>query len=498
MSVPTGLPEVIAQIVPLLPPDQSAWLVGGSVRDLLLGRSTLDFDFAIEGEAIDFAKHVANQLGGSYYDLDRERGIGRVLLESEGKEQLRLDFGRLRGNSIEEDLQARDFTVNALAINLHHPEERLDPTKGAKDLKDKILRACSSSSIEDDPVRALRAVRFAVDLTLHIEQDTLQQIKTAGPSLAESTPERIRDEIMHMLDATNPASSFRLLEHLGLLELIFPERFAYWKRNPKAFDHSMSVLDHLTSILRVLGSEAKPEAAAELVLAEISLRLGRFRSKLTDHLEERITYGRRVRQLLFIAALYHHPTNAQVGSTETSEPSRGENQRKKTTNIAQARARYLQLSNAEIARIGKIVGSFQLLPVVPDPPLSLSPLLIHRFYRRAGPAGVEATLVHLASFITVHSPSLPQEDWKRQVQFARSLFEAYFEAYEKFIAPEPLVNGDDLMTEFALSSGPLIGQLLEKLLEAQVLGEVTTREQGLRYAKDNLQVDNRSNLDDLN
>jgi len=139
MSSRKQLPESVSILIPLLVQDVPIWFVGGGVRDHLLSRKTYDLDFAVDGDAIAFARRVADQLGGYYYTLDEERGTGRVLHQDEEGQRLTLDFARIRGDDITADLTARDFTINAMAINLSDPDEWLDPTAGARDLKDKIL-----------------------------------------------------------------------------------------------------------------------------------------------------------------------------------------------------------------------------------------------------------------------------------------------------------------------------------------------------------------------
>ncbi|MDX1600324.1 MAG: hypothetical protein R3191_02290, partial [Anaerolineales bacterium] len=164
------LPEVVREAVASQAGARSVWLVGGAIRDQFLERTTEDFDFAVERDAIGLARSVADELGAYYFTLDAERDAGRVVPDGDGNGWRRLDFAGLRADSIEGDLRARDFTVNAMALRIADSEpELIDPTGGVRDVKDRRLRLCASDALERDPVRALRAVRLAADLEFQLD-----------------------------------------------------------------------------------------------------------------------------------------------------------------------------------------------------------------------------------------------------------------------------------------------------------------------------------------
>ena len=149
----TWIPEWLETVID----EPAVWLVGGAVRDPLLQRATYDYDFIVAGEARALARRVANSLGGDYFDLDAKRDIGRVIIK---RQQTYLaDFAALQNADILEDLRRRDFTINAIALRLGEYGSPLDPTGGLQDLKDHTLRACSNTAVEQDAIRALRAVR---------------------------------------------------------------------------------------------------------------------------------------------------------------------------------------------------------------------------------------------------------------------------------------------------------------------------------------------------
>ncbi len=217
------LPELLKTIQPYLPDGTAIWLVGGSVRDQLLGLDSHDLDLVVGGPARRVARAVANGLGADYYDLDRERDTGRLLLGGGPGFQVTLDFSRLDPGGIEQDLKQRDFTINALAIPLQTPESILDMTNGLRDLELGQVRACGPMSVQNDAVRALRAVRLAHQLGFEIEHSTLDQVRRAGVQLKNVSVERIRDEFFRILALPSAGSALRESVELGLLFDVLPE-----------------------------------------------------------------------------------------------------------------------------------------------------------------------------------------------------------------------------------------------------------------------------------
>jgi hypothetical protein len=171
MPVPFTLPPLLEKIKGVLPPEQEIYLVGGAVRDLLSSRFSPDFDLALPSNGISLARKVANALKADFMVLDDERDTGRVVVTNEDGSRTFIDFATYRGESLDEDLRARDFTINAIAYNLQDGTI-IDPLDGANDIRAKVIRACSSTSFSDDPVRILRAVRQAAAFGYVIDKPT--------------------------------------------------------------------------------------------------------------------------------------------------------------------------------------------------------------------------------------------------------------------------------------------------------------------------------------
>ncbi|HRS67206.1 MAG TPA: HD domain-containing protein [Paludibacteraceae bacterium] len=242
------------------------YLIGGYVRDLLLNRPSKDIDVVVVGSGIEMAKAVAKQLGKkTHLTVFKTYGTAQVKnshyeLEFVGarRESYRHDSRNpiVEDGTLEEDQNRRDFTVNALAIclNKNHFGELLDPFGRLQDLEAKILRTPLDPDVtfSDDPLRMLRAIRFAAQLNFTIAEETLQAITRNAERISIITKERIIEELNKILASPKPSIGFRLLDQCQLLPLIFPELAALKgveKRGKRAhkdnFDHTLKVLDNL-------------------------------------------------------------------------------------------------------------------------------------------------------------------------------------------------------------------------------------------------------------
>lgn len=199
-------------------------LVGGAVRDIVLDKTPHDYDIAVIGDGVRLARAMADQLHAAFYLMDAERGTARVILSS----GVYVDFAQCRGTTWLDDLTARDFTVNAMALNLDVSLDDwraalFDPLRGREDLHQRVIRQCSPASITDDPVRALRAVRMATMLDAQIEPHTLAAARATVFDVNRTSVERLRDELMKMLGAPRAARAIQQMHDYGLLQQMLPE-----------------------------------------------------------------------------------------------------------------------------------------------------------------------------------------------------------------------------------------------------------------------------------
>lgn len=463
------------------------WLVGGAIRDRLLGLESMDYDFAVDGEARSIARRLADRLGGQYYDLDRARDTGRVIYANAGGGETSIDFARLRGQGIAEDLFWRDFTINALALGLSDPGQLIDPTGGLQDLKDHLLRACGPSSLQSDPIRCLRAVRFAFQFELQIEDDTLAQIRAFSPDLLQASDERIRDELFCIFDLPQPGRAMRLMDHLGLLSILFPELDALrgvQQPPPHEFDawgHTLAVADRLGLLLEVLAPDHDPQNASELVWGEIAYRLGRFGEGIHEHLERGISYDRKMRPLLFFAALFHDSGKSSCVTLKAGRIGFIGHEAV-GAKLACARAMVLKLSNAELQHLDRIIRHHMRPAHLAHEP-ELTRRAVHRFYRQTGEAAIDVVLLSLADLLGKQTPPINADLLSAQIGVAQGLLSAYFQPSGVGFNAPALVRGDELAEALGIAPGPEIGRLLAAIEEARFCGEIESRHEALRLAR---------------
>jgi putative nucleotidyltransferase with HDIG domain len=489
-SPPLALPPVFERARQALPDPSRVWLVGGSVRDALLRRDIHDLDFAVDGDGLALARRVADKLGGAFFPLDEERGTGRAVLNEDG-EQFFLDFARLRGDDLNSDLAGRDFTVNAMAVSLAPPETLIDPMGGQNDLKAKVLRLCRPDGFTADPVRSLRAVRLAAQLDFRLERATREAARQAAQLLPRVSAERVRDEFMKALGGRKPAASLRALEALGLLQHIVPEAIALkgvTQSPPHVFDvwqHTLAVVDRLEALLTVLDRVHDVDAASEFALGYAAARVGRYRRQISDHVEQELSVGRPARSLLFLSALLHDIAKPQ---TRTVEADTGRirffGHEEEGAKVARQKAVALRLAGDEVERVTAAVAH-HMRPVLlaQGGASAVTPRATYRFFKAAGPAGVDVCLLTLADLLGTRGAELGQDEWAARVNTVVTLLEAYFVQPEQIIRPAALISGDEVIAVLGVPQGRRVGEVLEAVREAQAAGEVTSREEALEFAK---------------
>jgi putative nucleotidyltransferase with HDIG domain len=472
-----------------IPRDSSVYLVGGAVRDLLRSQPVHDLDLISTGPVRPLARRIANRLGGGFYMLDEERDTARVVDHSAEGGAIFLDFCALRAPDLEADLRDRDFTVNAIAIELHHPDRLIDPTGGAADLRAGVLRACSPGALEHDPVRVLRGVRLSFSLGYCIQPETLAYMRAAAPQLTRISAERLRDELFRMLEGRQVDAAIRLLDSLGALGLLLPELAAekgVTQSPPHVLDvweHTLATLKQLERLWAVLVSGAAAEDPADRLTGAAAAHLGRFREGLAAHFSAVLTPNRTLRSLIFLAALYHDIAKPQTRTVEENGRIRFFHHEEQGVDLAEERARALALSQVEIQRLQTIVGGHMRLHLLSADGGRPSSRAIFRFFRDTQEAGLDILLLSLADVRATYGETLTLPVWEAELATAQTLCEAWFDRPADVVRPPRLLSGDELMAALKLRPGPVVGRLLAEIQEAQAAGEISTRDQALELAK---------------
>lgn len=463
----------LLETISAVPFSHPVYLVGGAVRDALRHRPVDDLDLSTPHDSIRLARRIADALSGDVFVLDQTRGIARVLFDTpQGRRHL--DVTLFRGETLLEDLQARDFTVNAIAIDLHSDwMDIIDPLDGEEHLHAKVLMLCSEESLANDPVRALRAVRFSAQLGYRMHPDTVAAVRQQAKRLVLASPERLRDEFYKLLSTPRPVQALRVAMALGVLTAVLPE-VASLVDQPQAppyvadrWNHTLYTIDKLNVILTAISPSRTDNTASVFDIGMLTIQLDRYRARLQQHLNDTWVDGRPHRPLLMLAALLHLVELDHV-------PSPG-----LFRSLADLVASRLRLSNAEIKRFSQILGGYRAIIDTPQ----YDALSTHRYWYPLGEAGVDALLLGLAHILAMYGAELPQALWLERVELAIQWLSAYYDRHEQLVEPVPLLDGNELMTALDLQPGRMLGQLLTELREAQVQGLVATREDAIRYAR---------------
>lgn len=457
--------EPVARVRSALGEGPPAWLVGGVVRDHMLGRPLRDVDLAVEGEPEAAARAVAAGLRGPMFALSEQFGAWRVL---DARREFSCDISPLQGDTIEEDLGRRDFTVNAMAVPLEGGET-IDPHGGHADLGARRLRVLGAGAYESDPLRALRLVRLAAELGMAPDAETERLTVRAAPRLCEPSPERVFSELCATVVAPGVLEGIDLAVRLGVLEAILPELTELRGIEQSRFHH-LDVFGHTREVLRCLiGLEEGLDAAFGERGALVSEQLDR---PLADDL----TRG----QALRLAALFH----------DVAKPvTRGVRDDGKVTFIGHDSAgdemvgeifRRLRASERLRAYVGKLTREHLRLGfLVHRGPLDAR--ATHTYLRRTEPVEVEVTLLSCADRMATRGEG--QEPWiVAHLDLARTIMGPAL-AWRAEGPPRPLIRGDELARELGIAPGPELGELLASIEAAAYAGEVDDREEAIGYAR---------------
>ena len=249
--------------------DAEAFVVGGYVRDIFLKRESKDIDVVVLGSGIQLAKQVAKKLGDSVH-VSYYKNFGTAMIKYDDleiefvgarKESYRLESRKpvVESGSLEDDQKRRDFTINAMAIHLTEKNfgELVDPFNGIQDLEEKIIRTPLNPDItfSDDPLRMMRAIRFASQIHFKIESKALKAISKNKERISIVSTERVTDELNKIILSSKPSVGFKLLFDTGILQLIFPQfcllhgvQIVNGQGHKDNFYHTLQVLDNLAKV----------------------------------------------------------------------------------------------------------------------------------------------------------------------------------------------------------------------------------------------------------
>ncbi|MDD5654467.1 MAG: HD domain-containing protein [Candidatus Omnitrophica bacterium] len=449
------------------------YMVGGYLRDILLKRQKInpDMDFALQKGSIHFARALCRRMKCGFVLLDKERGIVRLVKKFKGKIYT-LDFADFRGRTLEEDLRLRDFTVNALALELgglkraRAPESGIiDPHGGLDDLRRGVLKIADKTVFDDDPLRILRGFSLSAIFGFVIDKDALKYLKLARDKLGAVSPERVRDELFKILDTPHSASYLEEMDKLRVLSAALPE-IEVMRGVKQGPYHHLDVWRHSLETVRQLEEALKKFSGNSVVQA---------------YLNEEICAGRKRRALLKLGALLH-----DIGKPASKRREKGRTKfhghERVGMLITRAISGRLKLSNEEINSLRKMVF-WHLRPGYLADNEEITPRAKFRYFRDTGREGVSVLLLSIGDQRATRGPLTSESERRHHEKVVFGLISEYLRR-KKEKPLRRLINGDDLIKKFHLASSPFIGEILKDIEELQAIGKVRTKKQALAAARD--------------
>jgi poly(A) polymerase len=445
---------------------QSAWLVGGAVRDRLLGRPLFDFDIAVAGDPRTIARKLALAAGGPIFELSGAFGAWRIHAPDRAWQ---VDVMGLQGASIEEDLAQRDFTVNAIAEPLDGGA-LIDPHDGAGDLERRCVRVVSDEAFDRDPLRVLRLARFACELGFEADDATVAAATARAPRIAEMAQERVFAELRHIVCSDRALDGLVLMDRLGLTAHVLPELSALRGIGQNRFHH-LDVHDHTLAVLQAaIDIERDPVTVLGAEQGEA------VRAFLAEPLADDLTRGGALR----FGALLHdagkpatRDLTAEGGVTFIGHDSEGA----RLSREALTRLRASERLRAHVAALAQ--HHLRLGFLVHRRPLERR--TIHRYLVACAPVEVDVTLLSVADRLATRGDN------------AEPAIAAHLEVAHEVLAAalalraegrrDPLVRGDELAAALGIEPGPRLGELLAAIAEAAYAGEIATRDEAIELAR---------------
>ncbi len=476
--LPPDVRELVARIG-ACPSLRDAFIVGGTVRDLLLRRPVRDLDLAVADHALAAGREVADRLGGHFVPLSETHHVARVVLDR-GPVSV-VDLAELRG-AIEDDLWKRDFTIDAVAARLDGRGAVIDPTGGVRDARRRLLRAVGDTVFDDDPLRLLRLVRLSAELGCRIDAETGALARSKAALLPRAAPERRRDELVRLCATDRAGYGLRWMDRLGLLEVELPE-VCRGKGVAQPVEHYYDVFQHALATVETLDAllaGSPPEGRLRPVWHAFWEAFA-F-TDLRAYVDEEPVAGRPRRALLKLAGLLHDVAKPETRAPDETGRIRFFGHAELGARTAQRILRRLRFSHRECAWVATLVEE-HLRPLQLAAPGEVpTRRALTRFFRDTGDAATGLLLLSLADHLAARGPRADEAGWRAHIDYLAWILRARFED-ERIVRPPRLVTGHDVMAALAIGPGPEVGRLLRAIEEAQEAGEVSTREEALTLAR---------------
>lgn len=435
--------------------DEDIYLVGGAVRDYLLGKTTCDKDILVNN-AESFAKEFARKNNATFITLDSENKIYRVVLDKINY----LDITEPIEGSLEKDLRRRDFTINAIAINLK-TKEIIDINNGQEDIKNRVIRSISEDNLVDDPLRILRAFRFSATLGFEIEQGTLEQIKRHKDLILNPAKERVNYEILKLFQGEYTPQV--LLMASDIIELLYPV-FTDVKKVPKNTHHHLGLYEHSVETVN-----------------QIQQIYNTSSDEVKEHMNK-VDFGgfSRLAHLKF-AGFFH-----DIGKFSTWTIEGDRHRFIKHDDVGSKMAKEILKQNKFSKKQIEYITSMIKNHIYPSQVVSaenINDKIYMRYIRKMEDNVIDNIILAQADRLSARGSAITDDIVKDNIDRLNKLLEFYIMIKPKLKPIPKLLTGQEIMEIKNIPQSPILGKIISSLKEEQSEGNILTKAEAVEFVK---------------
>lgn len=444
-----------------------AWLVGGAVRDVALGRVVSDLDIAVAGPPEAPARALAKALGGVAFELSEEFPAWRA---KDRDDAWQVDLAELRAETIEADLALRDFTVGAIAVDLEGGEA-LDPLGGLADLEAGLIRACGATSFSDDPLRLMRAARLVAQFGWDIEPGTVGLALESAPRAGEPAGERSLAELLRLIGARDPLAGLAAMDRIGLFEYLLPE-----------IGHLHDVVQGPNHHLDVYGHTMEVVEGILRIESELERFTGERAAEVSEYLSRPLADGVTRSTALRLGALYHDCAKPQTRSEADGFVSfRGHDR----LGAEQIDARFHELKASR--KLSRYLADLTRHHLVLGFLVSSRPLdrrQVFAYLDLTDPVAIDVTLLTVADRMAARgSASIASDEMVAgHMEVAMEMISHGLD-WDQSGPPEQFLPGDELAEALGIKPGPELGKVMNELAAARYAGEINDANEAVEHAR---------------
>lgn len=443
--------------------DKKAFLIGGFVRDILMDKDSHDRDLIIiEDELEIFAKDLADKINAYFIELDAVNNIYRLVLEDKINY---IDIAKPIENDFEKDIKRRDLTINAIAYDINK-EQFIDIVGGIKDIKNKKIKGISPQNFEDDPLRLLRIFRFYANTCFDLDKSLIKIVKENYKDINKPAKERITAEILKLFEGKYASDALLKMDECNLLEEIFPI-YKEVKKIPSNSHHHLDLFHHLAETVKQL--QTLYENSEEEIKKYLDLEKG---------------FGVKTIAFLKMAGFLH-----DIGkpSCWTIEEETGRHRFIKHDEIGSKLVvpilKNLKFSKKQIEYIKKLI-KFHIYPSSMMSAPDVTDKAYMKFYRKMDDCVIDVIFLAEADRLSARGEKVTQEMVDRNISNLSWLLSNYLKMKDNIKPIDKFLDGTDIMEILGISQGPELGKIINALKEAQISGDVNTKQEAINFVKE--------------